>query len=325
MKNVRNGRRRPAVAAMSSMYAVAALCSGASWWQPLSADSPTSSNGVVAVVTAGIAIWLRAARAVPDWLLHVLLGVGLACTTMFIVIAGTPQGSAIASMAYTWGTLYAAYYLSRRSARAFTLVSAAGHAGALLLNPYPGAAMAWLVITATSVFAGERLGRLLESLRAAARTDPLTGTLNRFGLEPVARRRVADAHRAGTPLTVVLIDLDDFKQVNDARGHAAGDELLVQLTARWQQALRECDVLARSGGDEFVLLLPDTGHSEAREVVGRLRRDAVSRWSYGLAVLEADEDFAACLARADRDLYRAKAGRARPATIPLPTTELTTR
>ena len=168
---------------------------------------------------------------------------------------------------------------------------------------------------ATAAFAGERLCLLLEELRSAARTDPLTGTLNRLGLEQVAQQHVIDAHCTGGPFTVVVIDLDDVKQVNDRQGHAAGDALLVGLTTQWRQALRTGDVLARSGGDEFVLLLPGTGQTEAAEVLGGLTRGPSSRWSSGLAVLEPGEDFASCLARADRELYRAKAERARPASL----------
>jgi diguanylate cyclase (GGDEF)-like protein len=303
--------RRPArVSALASMYLVAGLCGAVSYLRPVAPESPHVLNAAMALVGCGIAAGLLLARAVPERVLHAAVLWGGLCTTVFVGVAATPQGSAVTAMAYTWVTLYAAYYLSRTSARVYTALNATCFAGALLVNPYEGAASAWAVITLTSLFGGERLSGLLDRLRVDARTDRLTGVLNRFGLEEAAPRRLADAERSGEPLAVALIDLDGFKQVNDEQGHAAGDALLVDLTEHWQAELRDGDVLARSGGDEFVLLLSRTDPRQAHDVLERLREGSPSSWSYGLAVRQEGEDLDSCLARADRDLYRAKASRA---------------
>lgn len=129
--------------------------------------------------------------------------------------------------------------------------------------------------------------RLRSELRAAndrlkrlASADPLTGLLNRRGLEDAVATEVARARRTGGPLSAVLLDLDDFKRVNDTLGHAAGDVVLREVAARLRDSLRPTDVLARVGGDEFLALLPDTRRAEATAVAERLRlaaSDATSR------------------------------------------------
>lgn len=313
--------RAPRTSALASMHAVAALCCAFSAVRPMTPESPVLLNTglAVALSTAAAGLWL--ARAVPVWAVHALVLSGTAVTSSVIAVSATAQGSTATAMAYTWLTLFSAYYLSRRAARTVTLLNAVAYAAALAWNPYPGAATAWFVICATSLFGGERLSGLLAQLREDARTDRLTGALNRSGLELAAHRRLAEADRTGSPLAVAVLDLDHFKHVNDRQGHAAGDRVLVELVAGWRAELREGDVLARSGGDEFVLLLGDTGAREAREVLRRLRRAAISPWSYGLAVRRPGEDLDACLARADRELYRAKAERdvvVDPAAVPLP-------
>ena len=89
--------------------------------------------------------------------------------------------------------------------------------------------------------------------------------------------------RSGTDCTVVIVDLDGFKAVNDRHGHAAGDQLLVALADAWRLALRPADLVARYGGDAFVLVLPRTDVASAREVLSRLASCSPASWSYGLA------------------------------------------
>jgi diguanylate cyclase (GGDEF)-like protein len=298
------------------MQAVAALCCAVAFVHPMSDRAPTELNGVLAVALTGSVVWLLVAREVGDRVLHALVGCGVLVNTALVALAATPQGSTVAGLTYTWLTLYGAYYFSRRSARVLTGVNALAYAAALLVNPFPGAATAWAVVTNTAVFGGERRSGLLQQLRDDARRDRLTGVLNRTGLEQAGQRRLAEAERSGAPLSVAVIDLDGFKQVNDAHGHAAGDRLLVELTGGWRDELRGEDVLARSGGDEFVLLLAGTDRAQAQEVLDRLRSGSPSAWSYGLALREPGEDLERCLARADRDLYRAKSLRRGLSVVP---------
>jgi diguanylate cyclase (GGDEF)-like protein len=160
--------------------------------------------------------------------------------------------------------------------------------------------------------------RAYEDLRRLATVDPLTGVLARNGLGEQALRLMSEARRYRRPLSALLLDLDEFKAVNDTLGHQAGDALLRDLAASARRVLRAEDVLARVGGDEFVALLPSTDAAGARVVAERLRDalhraaagrdggDAAAPMSVGVAQFRADDDLASLMQRADQAMYRAK-------------------
>src|SRR5919107_6424718 len=101
--------------------------------------------------------------------------------------------------------------------------------------------------------------------------DPLTGLSNRRALEEMLPREMARARRSGAPLCVAIIDIDHFKVYNDTHGHLAGDEMLRACARAWDSALRGEDTIVRFGGEEFLVVLPDTGLEQAAEIVERLR------------------------------------------------------
>lgn len=150
-----------------------------------------------------------------------------------------------------------------------------------------------------------------------ANLDPLTRTLNRRKLADVLADETARTGRYGSPLAVVLLDIDRFKAINDTHGHAVGDAVLVELAARLRAGLRQVDRLARYGGEEFVVVAPGIGPDRAVELAERLRLAVADKEfavvgrvtaSFGVAGYVPGEEPEAVLKRADAALYRAKNG-----------------
>ena len=164
-----------------------------------------------------------------------------------------------------------------------------------------------------------RQWRKSRRLRDLTLLDPLTGVANRPGIEREAARALEESIRDGTPLSLLMLDLDHFKAINDRYGHAAGDKVLRATTAAWQAQLRGRDPLGRVGGEEFVVVCPDTTLEQALVVANRLREsanvlrfddiDPALRVSVSIGAAQArktDETCDALLDRADTALYRAK-------------------
>jgi diguanylate cyclase (GGDEF)-like protein len=160
---------------------------------------------------------------------------------------------------------------------------------------------------------------LIARARHAADHDHLTGARSRRAFFDLATREQARALRRQTPLSLLLFDVDHFKRINDTHGHAAGDRVLVDIVERTGAVVRSIDTVARLGGEEFAVLLPDTGADTAMLVAERLRHglersaDAASgiaagyTVSIGAATLALGESIDAMLSRADAALYAAKA------------------
>jgi diguanylate cyclase (GGDEF)-like protein len=150
--------------------------------------------------------------------------------------------------------------------------------------------------------------RLLDQLHSMAHTDPLTGLRNRRAWELELQRGLAHASRTGETLSLAVIDIDNFKNMNDQQGHAEGDSLLIQTARRWSEILRTEDVLARIGGDEFALLMPACTEPDAATVIGRMRARTPAPYScsVGLAVWDGIESQERLFQRADAALYQAK-------------------
>jgi diguanylate cyclase (GGDEF)-like protein len=158
-----------------------------------------------------------------------------------------------------------------------------------------------------------------------ARRDPLTGTANRRYFFERAEQEFMRSRRYQTPLSMTLIDVDHFKRINDQFGHATGDEVLKLLSGKMAALLRESDLLARIGGEEFAILMPSTGLAGAALMAERLRVTIAEeaspvagqmlhlRFSAGVTQLKTqDQSIEDCLRRADEAMYKAKqAGRDR--------------
>ena len=161
--------------------------------------------------------------------------------------------------------------------------------------------------------------RSQKDLQRMASEDPLTGAYNRRALAEFGRREMARARRHGIPLSVILVDIDFFKKINDELGHAAGDLALVETVRRLRNNMRNEDYLGRMGGEEFLILLPDTDIQQAQVLAQRIRQDFASQpmilndqnrsitLSGGITLLSAsDHIFDDMLKRADDAMYTAK-------------------
>ena len=159
-----------------------------------------------------------------------------------------------------------------------------------------------------------------EIAQERALTDALTGLLNRYGLQRTLAHEQAEVRRYGRALSCLMIDLDDFKAINDLHGHAAGDLALQQITTVLTETVRGADMIFRYGGDEFLVLLPETNIEGAQALAEKIREGAATRTfrsdagefritlSIGAATLGDDESGNDMIAHADMALYRAKEG-----------------
>lgn len=158
----------------------------------------------------------------------------------------------------------------------------------------------------------------LEEVSELVREDQLTGALNRRGLDETIDRELKRSDRSRLPVSVALLDIDNFKHLNDSLGHQAGDRALVHLTKVIKETLRPADTVGRYGGEEFLIVLPETDLASGVEAMQRLQRDLTKKFflhnnervlvtfSAGVALRGEEEDADALIGRADKAMYKAK-------------------
>lgn len=280
---------------------------------PLLAQGPVAELGWQIVAREPLALAFTDARRA----MQIAMVLGLACALLAALLAWLAArrlsmdlyGLAKAVSAVEEGAASATLPLRNSSREVQTLSSAlARMTGRLLSHSHE---MEEQVRART-----QQLEAANAELHQQARSDPLTGVLNRRGLDAQFDFALALAQRSGRPLSLVSIDVDHFKQVNDTYGHAQGDVVLKGLAHTLQESLRSTDLVARLGGEEFVALLPDTDLAGAINVAEELRltiadqqHEVVGRIfvSLGVSVLRPGEKTAAALLkRADAALYDAK-------------------
>jgi diguanylate cyclase (GGDEF)-like protein len=275
----------------------------------------------IAYVVAGVLFW--SADAVPGWVLRVALALG--STLITAVAYFSAQSPSPLVFFYLWVFLYSAYFFSSREMAAQIVYVGFAFAALLTARPPSGGIPAWwLVGMGTLLVAAilirsmrERVELLIANLYDAARTDPLTKLPNRRGFRELLDLELERARRGRGKMTLVVGDMDHFKEVNDRSGHRAGDAALQRVARLLQDGKRAIDGLARVGGEEFALILPDTDLHAALTIAERLRcevrdefaKDAVAvTISFGVASYGRHGETAASLLRtADEALYAAKA------------------
>jgi diguanylate cyclase (GGDEF)-like protein len=299
--------------ALSAVGAVLVL--GVSAWAAPDSALLLLLLGLVAAVGA---FSLRLPERVPGrWVVgNLVIGTALVSAGM-VLVGRAAVDSADNEVLYLVPVLYAAYFCRPWVAATVTATATGTYGAALVLVGTPAAARwlttsAVLTLTATTVSLMRRrdASRILDATAEAGR-DPLTGLLNRRGLAALG----AELPRSG-PVSLLLVDVDHFKQINDRHGHEVGDTVLVRLAAALQEQAHPGDLVARLGGEEFTLVLPGCDSADARDRAERLRRqvgDLSAAWpspltlSVGTATSSGVLQLPELLCAADRGLYAAKA------------------
>ena len=276
----------------------------------------TSSIAIACGVLMGV--W---GRWFPVWVFHVLLQLGNALIAIGIYAADAIEVSRVFALLYLWGALYASYFFSRPMMLLHMGSGAISYASVAWLRSESFDWVAeWFVMVGSFVVAGFVVNWMTHRIHSLARTDPLTSLANRRTLEQELTRELGRAQRDQRPMSVLLVDVDNLKSINDAHGHSAGDILLKSAGAEWKDKLRAGDLLARYGGDEFAAILPDCSLHNATIVAERLR-GAISggfSCSVGIALWDGRETGDELLRRVDGALYEAKRqGRNRIVAAPL--------
>jgi two-component system cell cycle response regulator len=279
----------------------------------------------VSAASIVIALLLRfGARRLPGWALPVSAGMATLFGSLLTFVGGGAGEWVDVQVIYLFVALGSAYYFSdRQLGLQLALVATSYGVVLALTDPLEAGAPRWLatvaaVLTAAGLVRALRLRvtEIVDRLADAARTDPLTGLQNRRGFEESFGAEVERAKREGRSLTVLLGDLDHFKSLNDRMGHPAGDAALVRVGQLLLAALRRPDPVARTGGEEFALILPGAAGEEAWAIAERLRASVEETFSnqaveltisLGLAQFPQNGDTAdTLLDAADQALYAAK-------------------
>lgn len=296
------GSKRP-LHPLLGIFAILAALSVA----PLAALSPGSRGDLVDGLTALAWLGLAAVNLVPRLRpsrvsFEVALYVAAGVAVLQVGVSARPQSMMLTAVESLILSLFAVFCLTVRQLYRWLAITGAGFVIAAGWADVSDAAAA-LATFALIALAALAVRQLVQQVVNASEHDPLTGALNRLGLADRAELVRAYAHRRGEPTTVVVLDIDHFKAYNDRLGHTAGDRLLIDVVSRLQSALRRSDLIARSGGDEFVLVLVGADESRTRTVLDRVLPDLPVHCSYGMTAWAPEIDLPEAIDAADRAMY----------------------
>lgn len=278
--------------------------------------------GMLAIVPVAsvvmIALLWRGDR-LPRWALHLQTATATVMVTLLAGLGSAPSPGF--RLLYIFVAIYAALFYSLPGLICHLAGIGLAYAALLAVQPPAGSpVVAWAAVIGTAAVASIMIRSLVVELRQLSQQDPLTRLANRRVWEECLRQETARAPRLGLRLSVAILDLDDFKAVNDSQGHQAGDRLLQNVAAAWQLTLRGgSDLLARLGGDEFGVVAVGASQAGIEALLDRLREAAAPTgisFAAGVATWDGQESADGLENRADDAMFRDKANRRRPEPVP---------
>ncbi len=253
-------------------------------------------------------------KRVPLWVGMTAICLFALASLFFLSPLGDTQSAVSTLQELPILALYLAWFVRPRRGRIIMSVALGCFALMCLVNPAfapdgqlgPSPAVQGLLVAFCCFEIGSVLWRRSQSL---ASVDPLTGALTRLAFMERLETELLLSQRTNTPMVLVVIDFDRFKELNDTLGHAAGDAALSETVASWRRNLRFGDFVGRTGGDEFAVVLRGAGRVEAHATMQRLLDGGTHPWSWGSAQARAEDDVEALFQRADGRLYDVKRSR----------------
>ncbi len=286
---------------------------------PLTRSAPTHlyalCGGLLAVITV---VLLTVGERLGPRALLAFAAVRIAVVAATLSAATSGSGGLFAGVGLVWVALWVTGFYPRRAVLWMFLGEITAVVYAVAMNPEPlRVALDALPMISCAVLLSILMAQAVGNLRHEARHDELTGLMNRRGLDQAMRQLATSRRFAAATHSLVAMDLDGLKLVNDHAGHLAGDQMLITFATELQTAARGVDLTARVGGDEFIAILPGLSAAEAVAWAERLHATSGVAWSYGVAERGSGEELEAWLHRADTLMYAAKtatrAARVKPA------------
>lgn len=275
---------------------------------PIGGAAPTGVYGACAAVLIALAAGLIVAGTrIGNRGLLAVASVRVLVAGVALAEAHSAGASLYGGVGLIWIGLWTTGFYPMRTA----MLTFAGEllvvAAAVAVNPeHVRTAVDAMPMVTTAIVLSVLLSQVLSNLRHEARHDQLTGLLNRRGLD-LALQDLWDGRRFSGTASLVVVDLDGLKLVNDHAGHLAGDQMLVTFATELQTAARGVDLVARIGGDEFIAILPGLGAVEGTRWAAQLHDSSGVAWSFGISERRGDEGLDTWMARADKLMYVAKA------------------
>lgn len=264
---------------------------------------------LLAVCVSGAAVVFVAGARLPRAAGLVGVAIFILAQCYFLSLTDDPQSVLSSVQQFPLVAFYLGWFIRPRWALPSIGLGTLLFGATMALNPLfgpdgalgPPVAVHGLLILLFCFLAGSLLWHRNERM---ANTDVLTGVRTRGAFLMDLRSRMRS--RSGVEMSVIVVDFDGLKRINDTKGHAAGDLVLVQATQTWRDELRSEDIIGRLGGDEFAIALPGASIRAARVVEARLRAASTHAWSSGVTEARMNESAEHLLNRADSELYRAK-------------------